>query len=136
MFCITNAYEVAPSACIDATSTSCPTAHLPHSIRRPSRFKATHCCAGHQTAIMAANRGPTVFRLTCLPHRRSSRSYQLATNRDGTRAQRNSLCQWRDLGNAAHKLLARADGWFTEGFDTLDLKEAKALLEQLATCAG
>jgi predicted ATPase len=74
--------------------------------------------------------------LTCLPHRRSSRSYQLATNRDGTRAQRNSLCQWRDLGNAAHKLLAPADGWFTEGFDTLDLKEAKALLEQLATCAG
>jgi hypothetical protein len=25
-----------------------------------------------------------------------------------------------------------ASGWFTEGFDTLDLKEAKALLEQLA----
>ena len=23
-------------------------------------------------------------------------------------------------------------GWFTEGFDTLDLKEAKALLEELA----
>jgi len=23
-------------------------------------------------------------------------------------------------------------GWFTEGFDTLDLKEAKALLEQLS----
>ena len=62
MFCITNAYEVAPSACIDATSTSCPTAHLPHLIRRPSRFKATHCCAGHQTAIMAANRGRPVFR--------------------------------------------------------------------------
>ena len=24
-------------------------------------------------------------------------------------------------------------GWFTEGFDTLDLKEAKALLDELAT---
>jgi hypothetical protein len=23
-------------------------------------------------------------------------------------------------------------GWFTEGFDTLDLKDAKALLEELA----
>ncbi len=97
MFCTTNASEVVPSACIDATSTSCPTAHLPHSIKRPSRFKATHYCAGHQTAIMAANRGRTVFRLTCLPHRRSSRSYQLATNRGGTRAQRNSLCKWSDL---------------------------------------
>ena len=25
------------------------------------------------------------------------------------------------------------DGWFTEGFDTLDLREAKALLEELAS---
>jgi hypothetical protein len=25
-------------------------------------------------------------------------------------------------------------GWFTEGFDTRDLKEAKALLEELAGC--
>jgi hypothetical protein len=28
--------------------------------------------------------------------------------------------------------LAPVYGWFTEGFDTLDLKEAKALLEELA----
>jgi hypothetical protein len=28
--------------------------------------------------------------------------------------------------------LAAVYGWFTEGFDTLDLKEAEALLEQLA----
>jgi predicted ATPase len=31
----------------------------------------------------------------------------------------------------AHDLLAPVYGWFTEGFDTLDLKEAKSLLEQL-----
>jgi hypothetical protein len=38
---------------------------------------------------------------------------------------------WRDQGKraAAHDLLAPVYGWFTEGFDTLDLKEAKALLE-------
>jgi len=29
-------------------------------------------------------------------------------------------------------LLAPIYGWFTEGFDTQDLKEAKALLEELA----
>jgi predicted ATPase len=29
-------------------------------------------------------------------------------------------------------LLAPVYGWFTEGFDTADLKEAKALLDQLA----
>ena len=28
-------------------------------------------------------------------------------------------------------LLAPVYGWFTEGFDTLDLKEAKALLDEL-----
>jgi predicted ATPase len=32
----------------------------------------------------------------------------------------------------SHDLLAPVYGWFTEGFDTLDLKEAKALLEELA----
>jgi predicted ATPase len=29
-------------------------------------------------------------------------------------------------------LLAPIDAWFTEGFDTADLQEAKALLEELA----
>jgi class 3 adenylate cyclase/predicted ATPase len=40
---------------------------------------------------------------------------------------------WRDQGkrDEARELLAPVYGWFTEGFDTLDLKEAKALLEEL-----
>jgi predicted ATPase len=33
----------------------------------------------------------------------------------------------------AHDLLAPVCGWFTEGFDTADLKDAKALLEQTDT---
>jgi hypothetical protein len=39
---------------------------------------------------------------------------------------------WRDQGKGqqAHDLLAPVYGWFTEGFDTLDLKEAKALLDE------
>jgi predicted ATPase len=32
--------------------------------------------------------------------------------------------------------LAPVYGWFTEGFDTRDLKEVKALLEELAACPG
>ena len=32
----------------------------------------------------------------------------------------------------AHELLAAIYGWFTEGFDTPDLQEAKALLEEVA----
>jgi predicted ATPase len=31
------------------------------------------------------------------------------------------------------ELLAPVYGWFTEGFDTRDLKEAKTLLEELAS---
>jgi predicted ATPase len=40
---------------------------------------------------------------------------------------------WRDQGKRqqAHDLLAPVYGWFTEGFDTLDLKQAKALLNEL-----
>jgi predicted ATPase len=40
---------------------------------------------------------------------------------------------WRDQGKRteARDLLAPIYGWFTEGFDTLDLKEAKALLDEL-----
>jgi predicted ATPase len=42
---------------------------------------------------------------------------------------------WRDQGKReeARQLLAPIYGWFTEGFDTLDLKEAKALLDGLQT---
>ena len=32
----------------------------------------------------------------------------------------------------AHRMLSEIYGWFTEGFDTKDLHEAKALLEELA----
>jgi class 3 adenylate cyclase/predicted ATPase len=40
---------------------------------------------------------------------------------------------WRDQGkrDEARELLAPVYGWFTEGFDMLDLKEAKALLDEL-----
>jgi predicted ATPase len=41
---------------------------------------------------------------------------------------------WQHQGRQAeaHGLLAATYGWFTEGFDTLDLQEAKALLAVLA----
>ena len=40
---------------------------------------------------------------------------------------------WRAQGRRyeARDLLAPLYGWFTEGFDTRDLKEAKALLDEL-----
>jgi len=41
---------------------------------------------------------------------------------------------WQKQGRTdeARRMLAQIYGWFTEGFDTLDLKEAKALLEELS----
>ena len=40
---------------------------------------------------------------------------------------------WRDQGkrDEARELLAPVYGWFTEGFDTRDLKEAETLLDEL-----
>ena len=40
---------------------------------------------------------------------------------------------WRDQGkrDEARELLAPVYAWFTEGFDTLDLKQARALLDEL-----
>ena len=46
-----------------------------------------------------------------------------------------SLCRlWQQQGrrDEARELLSDVFGWFTEGFDTADLKAAKALLEELA----
>jgi predicted ATPase len=41
---------------------------------------------------------------------------------------------WQHQGKAteAHQLLSSVYGWFTEGFDTKDLQEAKAVLDELA----
>jgi adenylate cyclase len=41
---------------------------------------------------------------------------------------------WQHQGKReeAQQMLAEIYGWFTEGFDTADLQEAKALLEKLA----
>ena len=46
----------------------------------------------------------------------------------------NLACPWCAHGKSqqARELLAPIYGWFTEGFDTRDLKEAKALLDELA----
>ena len=42
---------------------------------------------------------------------------------------------WRDQGkrDEAHDLLAPVYGWFTQGFDPLDLKDAKKLLDELSS---
>ena len=55
-------------------------------------------------------------------HETRLRMQGLARASGATRARRSKRAE----------LLAPVYGWFTEGFDTRDLKEAKALLEELA----
>jgi predicted ATPase len=52
----------------------------------------------------------------------------------GLRAATSLARLWRHQRrrNEAHDLLAPIYGWFTEGFDTADLKDSKALLDALA----
>jgi predicted ATPase len=61
-----------------------------------------------------------------IARRQSARFWELRAALDLARL-------WRDQGkrDEAHDLLAPIYGWFTEGFDTRDLKEAKALLDEL-----
>jgi predicted ATPase len=58
--------------------------------------------------------------------RRQAKSYEL-------RAATSLARFWGEQGRRAEarNLLASVYGWFTEGFDTPDLKEAKALLDEL-----
>ena len=57
-----------------------------------------------------------------------------AEAQDRLRAAMSLARLWQQQGKRAeaYELLAPIYGWFTEGFDTADLQEAKALLETLA----
>jgi predicted ATPase len=90
----------------------------------------------HRTAGEVALVGPkrdaakaeTYFdRALAIAHQQQAKSWEL-------RAATSLAALWRDQGKVqqARELLAPVYGWFTEGFDTLDLKEAKALLEEFA----
>ena len=65
-------------------------------------------------------------RALTVARRQQAKSWEL-------RAAKSLARLWRDQGKVqqARELLAPVYGWFTEGFDTRDLKEAKALLDEL-----
>ena len=76
---------------------------------------------------MRGKPNPISSALSPLPSQQQAKSWEL-------RAAISLARLWRDQGKPqqARELLAPVYGWFTEGFDTRDLKEAKALLEELA----
>ena len=76
-----------------------------------------------------AAKGETYFeRALAIARQQQAKSWEL-------RAAMSLARLWRSQGKLqqARELLASVYGWFTEGFDTLDLKEAKALLDELAS---
>jgi class 3 adenylate cyclase/predicted ATPase len=62
-----------------------------------------------------------------IAHRQQAKSLELRAAMSLSR-----LWQQQNKRTEAHQLLAEIYGWFTEGFDTADLQDAKALLEELA----
>jgi predicted ATPase len=90
----------------------------------------THRVRGELRLSMHDNGGAEVsFRKAiAVAQRQSAKFWEL-------RAATSLARLWRDQGKRAEAcdLLAPIYGWFTEGFDTPDLKEAKALLEELGS---
>jgi class 3 adenylate cyclase/tetratricopeptide (TPR) repeat protein len=91
-----------------------------------------HCIAG-EIALKspqpdAAKAEACFDRALTVARQQQARSWEL-------RAATSMARLWRDQGKPqqARELLAPVYGWFTEGFNTRDLKEAKALLDKLAT---
>ena len=91
----------------------------------------THRIAG-EIALMSSNpdaaKSEAYFeRSLAVARQQQAKSWEL-------RAAMSLARLWRDQGKPqqARELLTPVYGWFTEGFDTRDLKEAKALLEELA----
>ena len=82
-----------------------------------------------QTSEPNAAKAETYFeRALAVARQQQAKSWELRTAISMARL-------WRSQGKPqqARELLAPIYGWFTEGFDTLDLKEAKGLLEELAS---
>jgi hypothetical protein len=73
----------------------------------------------------AANAEAYFERAVAVARQQQAKSWEL-------RAAMSMARLWRDQGkrNEARELLGPVYGWFTEGFDTRDLKEAKALLDE------
>jgi predicted ATPase len=79
-----------------------------------------------QAASQAPQAEACVRQALALAHRQQAKSWEL-------RAAMSLSRTWQQQGKRAEarQLLAATYGWFTEGFDTADLQEARTLLEKL-----
>ena len=80
----------------------------------------------HQTVTQAEDAAACFEQALAVARRQQARSWEL-------RAAISLARLWQRQGKhlEAHQVLAEVYGWFTEGFDTADLQEAKASLKEL-----
>src|SRR5262249_27269720 len=80
----------------------------------------------HPTPRMQAEAETCFCQALDIARRQQAKSWEL-------RAGMTLVVLWQRQGKRAeaHELLAPVYGWFTEGFDTADLQDAKVLLEEL-----
>ena len=111
--------------CIDEAMT-----HDRSNQRKMVRGRDQSTSPGNRTKVAGAGRHKSARRISS--ERSRSRASKQAKSWE-LRAAMSMARLWRDQGKPqqARDLLAPVYGWFTEGFDTLDLKEAKALLDEL-----
>jgi predicted ATPase len=78
------------------------------------------------TFLYGQDSGVSCLTRTAVAHRQQARSWEL-------RAALSLARLWQQgKRQDAYELLAPVYGWFTEGFDTSDLKDAKGLLDDLS----
>ena len=112
------------ACCRKSSSSSRPTSSV-----RPLAWRASKRLSTEAARNAAHARKAQAYfeRALAVARQQQAKSWEL-------RAAMSMAGLWRDQGkrDEARDLLAPVYGWFTEGFDTLDLKEAKALLDELA----
>jgi predicted ATPase len=81
----------------------------------------------HVTSSLHAEAEACFQKAIDLARQQQAKSWELRASTSLAR-----LWQSQDKREEARQLLAEIYGWFTEGFDTKDLQEAKALLDQLS----
>ena len=77
------------------------------------------------------HKGFTFRDATALAQKMSAKAWELRATMSLAR-----LLAKQGRRDEARAILAEIYGWFTEGFDTADLKEAKALLDELSVNGG
>ena len=99
-------------------------------IRRPKLHQIANAAAVPSPAV-ARDAESSFLEAIEIARRQRAKSFELraATSLSRLRADQGKLAE-------ARALLSDIYGWFTEGFDTADLREAKLLLEELETRAG